>query len=97
MQQHTGVRCCASPRNEGAENVDARDIFPQTRFALLPGMTAECAVTKLISTSYRDITVCTTLVIGFVVVVGSFISLAKASSYSGSVWKVLFALICTTL
>src|SRR6266568_6484014 len=42
-------------------------------------------------------TVCTTLVIGRALEVGTFSSFSSASSYSGSVWKVVFALICTTL
>jgi hypothetical protein len=54
-----------------------------------------------VSTNHFDITVCTTLEIGLVLVVGILVSLAmslaKASSYSGSVWKVVFALICTIL
>ena len=45
---------------------------------------------------YRD-TVCTTLETGRVLAVGSFASLAKASSYSGSVCSFVFAVICTTL
>jgi hypothetical protein len=42
-------------------------------------------------------TVCTTLPIGRALEVGTFRSFSSASSYSGSVWKVVLAFICTIL
>ena len=42
-------------------------------------------------------TVCTTLPIGRALEVGTFSSFSSASSYSGSDWKVVLALICTIL
>ncbi len=57
-----------------------------------PAMMHPCAGVS----RYCD-TVCTTLEIGRALVVGTFSSLSSASSYSGSVWNDVLALICTTL